>query len=144
MRYFNLMQVLICGYLNYYSMMEAPINPQTIKAVIEGLAPYHIVSEEFLALLNKSSLSNFSRYFIESNIKLYSRPIRAATFNSEVRIERFIANKIWLQHKNKILDYLLSYDELKDSTDNYEVEKSKEYERLLISIIGNESLSTIK
>lgn len=58
------MQPLISGYLNYYSMVQAPINPQVIKAVIEGLAPYHIVSEEFLALLNKNSLSNFSRYFI--------------------------------------------------------------------------------
>ena len=64
MRYFNMMQPLISGYINYYRLLGAPINPFTIKAVIEGMAPYHIVSEEFLALLNKNSLSNFSRFFI--------------------------------------------------------------------------------
>ena len=64
MRYFNLLQPLISGYINYYLSMGAPINPVTIKTVIEGLAPYHIVSEEFLALLNRNSLSNYSRYFI--------------------------------------------------------------------------------
>ena len=29
--------------------------------------------------------------------------------NSEAKIERFIANKTWLQHKSTILDYLLYY-----------------------------------
>jgi hypothetical protein len=58
------MQPLISGYINYYNLMGALLNPMTIKTVIEGFAPYHIVSEEFLALLNKNSLSNFSRYFI--------------------------------------------------------------------------------
>ena len=138
------MQPLISGYINYYNMLGAPINPITIKAIIEGMSPYHIVSEEFLALLNKNSLSNYSRYFIESHIKLYSRSIRSSTLNSEVKIERFIANKTWLQHKSKILDYLLYYEDLKDSPDNYEVQKSKEYENLLAKLIGIESLASIK
>ena len=45
MRYFNMMQPVISGYINYYKLLGAPLNPLTIKAVIEGMAPYHIVSE---------------------------------------------------------------------------------------------------
>ena len=45
MRYFNMMQPVISGYINYYKLLGAPLDPLTIKAVIEGMAPYHIVSE---------------------------------------------------------------------------------------------------
>jgi hypothetical protein len=85
-RYFNLMQPLLAGYINYYNSQDAPVNGQIMKTVIEGYAPYHAVSEEFLQLLNKSGWSNFSKYFIESHVKLYSRSIRASTLNSEAHI----------------------------------------------------------
>jgi len=85
-RYFNLMQPLLSGYLTYYAQVGAPANAQIMKTIIEGMAPYHIVSEEFLALLNGSGFSNFSKYFIESHIKLYSRSLRAATLNTELKI----------------------------------------------------------
>ena len=104
------MQPLLAGYLNYYSLIGAPVNGQIMKSIIEGYAPYHAVSEEFLQLLNRCGWSNFSRYFIESHVKLYSRSIRAATLNAEVNIERFISPKVWLQHSKKILDYLLYYE----------------------------------
>jgi hypothetical protein len=39
------MQPLLAGYINYYITQEAPVNGQTMKAVIEGYAPYHAVSE---------------------------------------------------------------------------------------------------
>ena len=40
-----MMQPLVSGYLNFYELISAPINANLIKNVIEGLAPYHIVSE---------------------------------------------------------------------------------------------------
>ncbi len=43
-RYFNLMQPLLAGYINYYISQDAPINGQIMKTVIEGYAPYHAVS----------------------------------------------------------------------------------------------------
>lgn len=39
------MQPLLAGYINYYTSLGAPVNGQTMKAVIEGYAPYHAVSE---------------------------------------------------------------------------------------------------
>ena len=73
------------------------------------MAPYHGVSEEFLSLLNRSGWAPLSRYFIEAQIKFYSRSIRAATMNAELKMERFIDKKVWLQHKAKILDWFLYY-----------------------------------
>ena len=51
-RYFNLMEPLVSGYLNYFKVTEAPINQQAIKRIIECFSPYFIVSEEFVDLLN--------------------------------------------------------------------------------------------
>jgi len=41
-----MMQPLLSGYLNYYSHKGAlkEIKGELMKAVIEGMAPYHIVS----------------------------------------------------------------------------------------------------
>jgi len=44
-RYFNLMQPLLAGYINYYNFAGAVINADLLKRVIEGFAPYHIISE---------------------------------------------------------------------------------------------------
>lgn len=104
------MQPLLAGYINYYNFAGAVINADVLKRVIEGFAPYHIISQEFIQLLNRNGLSSFSRYFIESNVKLYSRAIRAATMNSEAKIERFIPPKVWMQNSRKILDNLLYYE----------------------------------
>lgn len=110
MRYFNLMQPLVSGYLNYYAHVGAPINPLSLKTLIEALAPYHIVSEPFLALLNRHALTNFTRYFLESNLKLYSRTIRASTLDAEIRTQRFVDEGLWLQQRQNILNYLLYYE----------------------------------
>jgi hypothetical protein len=49
-----------------------------------------------------------------------------------------------MKNRAKILDYYLYYEDLKDSTDNYDMEKCQEFQKKLISIIGNESLAAIK
>ncbi len=38
-----------------------------IKHVIESFAPYFIVSEEFVTLLNNRNLSTIAKYFLEGN-----------------------------------------------------------------------------
>lgn len=40
--------------------------------------------------------------------------------NSEAKIERFIPPKVWMQNSRKILDNLLYYEELKNSSDQYD------------------------
>ena len=48
-------------------------------------------------------LSSFSKYFIENNMKLYSKSIRANTINASVKMERFIDPKVWNRSKKEIL-----------------------------------------
>ena len=144
MRYFNMMQPLISGYLNYYALVGAPLNPLALKTLIESMAPYHIISEPFLSLLNRHSLTNFTRYFLESNLKLYSRSIRAATLDAEIRTQRFVDEALWLQQRENILNYLLYYEELKDSSDNYDVENAKQYYQQLVTLVGQKSVESIQ
>lgn len=143
-RYFNLMQPLLAGYLSYYALVGAPPVPAVLKAVVEGFSPYHIVSEPFLQQLNRSGLNSFSKYFIESHVKLYSRSLRASTLNSRIQVERFLPPRTWTQYGSRILDYLLYFEELKDSTDAYDREKAKDYEAKLGKLIGFEALQKIK
>lgn len=43
-RYFNMMEPIVSGYLNYQRVAENPIDQIMIKRVIECYAPYFIVS----------------------------------------------------------------------------------------------------
>ncbi len=48
-----------------------------------------------------------------------------------------------MQHGKKILDYLLYYEDLHNSSDQYEIEKSREYESLILSLVAD-SFQSIK
>lgn len=85
-RYFKIMEPLISGYLNYQQIADIPVDQQKIKNIIECFAPYFIVSEEFITLLNNRGLSSISKYFLEGNERMYSRPLRAKTLNNIVKI----------------------------------------------------------
>jgi hypothetical protein len=50
---------------------------------------------------------------------------------------------VWLQHGSRILDYLLYYEDLRNSSDPYDIEKSKDYEAQLQALTSN-SLDSIK
>lgn len=43
-RYFNLMEPLLAGYLSYHKLASIPIDQQVCKNIIEAYAPYHLVS----------------------------------------------------------------------------------------------------
>ena len=72
--------------MGYYKIFDQPIDSNKCKKIIECFSPYHIVSESFLKQLNDMKLTSFSKYFIETNIKLYSKSIRANTFNSSLKM----------------------------------------------------------
>ena len=103
------MEPLLSGYLAFHKINDTPIDPAKSKKIIECFSPYHIISESFLKLLNDMKLSSFSKYFIENNMKLYSKSIRANTMNSSLKIERFIDPKIWNRSKMQILELFLLY-----------------------------------
>jgi len=108
-RYFKIMEPLISGYLNYAQIADIPVDYQKIKSVIECFAPYFIVSEEFIGLLNSRGLASMSKYFLEGNEKMYSKPLRAKTLNDLVKIERFIPEDVWALNKKILMDLYLSY-----------------------------------
>lgn len=84
------MEPLVGGYLNYQQIAGIIVDEHKIKHIIECLAPYFNVSEDFIGLLNSRNLSSISKYFLEGNEKMYSKPLRAKTLNNLFRIERFI------------------------------------------------------
>jgi hypothetical protein len=143
-RYFKIMEPLVSGYLNYQQIAEIPIDHQKIKNIIECFAPYFIVSEEFISLLNSRGLSSVSKYFLEGNEKMYSKPLRAKTLNDLYKIERFIPEEVWAKNKRLLLDLYLGYEESKDSTDPYEMEKEKKHAQMMKNIIGNIAFDSIK
>lgn len=75
---------------------------------------------------------------------MYSKPLRAKTLNNLVKIQRFIPEEIWMRNKRVLLDLYLSYEQSKDSTDPYEVQKGKQYASKIRSIVGSIGFDSIK
>lgn len=73
---FNMMEILISGYLAFSNVMCIPFDLPIIKKTITALVPYTKVSELFLSQLNSNKLMNYSNYFLTSNPKAYSIDIK--------------------------------------------------------------------
>lgn len=93
-RYFNIMEPLIAGYLNYCSFFAASFEVPIIRKIITSFVPYFKVSERFIALLNRNKLINFSNYFIELGAKSYSLDVRMETFCEAVGLKN-ILKMLW-------------------------------------------------